>query len=669
MPRLIPTRFQVLNYRNFRDSGWIPLERITAFIGRNESGKSALLRALHKFNPSSGEAYDVQREFPRDLDPGNESIPVCRVEFELSQEFQGEIPQEHISGPAKVPEKVVVTHYYGGGALYEYIPEVDYEPLASENLWKEVAQWKNEIKEIATVDSTAFVSWLDELERTKRELRDLRDVRARAMLEEIRERFSDEHDKHITDPVFEVLCVNAVQFLDRLCGEAKKVSFRAALNKVIEDHLPVFVYLEDYEILKGTVDLDSFLVARADNPKPSAARTLNALFQHGGLDPQEIHDLGQGTEVDKDKRSNMLNKASLKLSERFSQWYGQRKYKIVLKADGQNFRIWVADDHLADVEIELEGRSKGFQWAFSVYVAFAAEAGSGDRDAVMLLDEPGLHLYPVAQQELVQFLSELSEATPVVYTTHSPFMVDGENVHRVRAITEGEDGYSRIEKDNWPEDITAIFPLWSAGGHAMILSFLQHKKNLLVEGITDSLYLNRLNAYCRNQEKPHLPSDTLITWCDGAPNVSLFVSLCLQQKVRPVVLLDGDQRGQGKAKSLLNKYYKAHREAVLTLNDYDPSVKNMAIEDLIGEKQILWALGEVLESTVKVTGGKKTDLVTRIKNAVGEKLPEDWKHQVATKLLSKWDSEQPPEDLLDRASTLFDLLKKGLDVVYPWRDA
>ena len=259
MPRLTPTRFQVLNYRNFRDSGWIPLERITAFIGRNESGKSALLRALHKFKPSSGEEYDVQREFPRDLDPGDELIPVCRVEFELSQEFRREIRQEHKSGPRNVPEKVVVTRYYGGGAFYEYIPEVAYEPLASENLWKKVAQWKAELKEIATVDSTAFVSWFDELERTKGELQDLRDVRAQAMLGEIRERFSDEHDKHITDPVFEALFVNAMQFLERLYGEAEKVSSRAALNMLIEDHLPVFVYLEDYEILKGTVDLDSFL--------------------------------------------------------------------------------------------------------------------------------------------------------------------------------------------------------------------------------------------------------------------------------------------------------------------------------------------------------------------------------------------------------------------------
>ena len=46
--KLIAKQFQVLNYRNIDDSGWIPLERVTAFVGRNESGKTALLKALHK---------------------------------------------------------------------------------------------------------------------------------------------------------------------------------------------------------------------------------------------------------------------------------------------------------------------------------------------------------------------------------------------------------------------------------------------------------------------------------------------------------------------------------------------------------------------------------------------------------------------------------------------
>jgi AAA15 family ATPase/GTPase len=59
-------RYRVENFRNINDSDWIPLERVTAFVGRNESGKTTLLKALHKFNPAMPEPYNPQREFPRD---------------------------------------------------------------------------------------------------------------------------------------------------------------------------------------------------------------------------------------------------------------------------------------------------------------------------------------------------------------------------------------------------------------------------------------------------------------------------------------------------------------------------------------------------------------------------------------------------------------------------
>src|SRR5258707_10419261 len=64
--KLVLSKFRVRNFRNIDDSGWIPVEPVTALVGRNESGKTALLKALHKFNPATEEPYNPQREFPRD---------------------------------------------------------------------------------------------------------------------------------------------------------------------------------------------------------------------------------------------------------------------------------------------------------------------------------------------------------------------------------------------------------------------------------------------------------------------------------------------------------------------------------------------------------------------------------------------------------------------------
>lgn len=64
------TRFRVQNFPNIDDSDWINVEKVTAFVGSNESGKTSLLRSLHKFNPATPEPYDAQRDFLRDQPSG-----------------------------------------------------------------------------------------------------------------------------------------------------------------------------------------------------------------------------------------------------------------------------------------------------------------------------------------------------------------------------------------------------------------------------------------------------------------------------------------------------------------------------------------------------------------------------------------------------------------------
>lgn len=99
--------FRVQNFRNIGDSGWIPLERVTAFVGRNESGKITLLKALHKFNPATPEPYNPQREFPRDRFTSDyengADWPVCSVIFYADEPIKSEI-SEILEGE-KAPKK------------------------------------------------------------------------------------------------------------------------------------------------------------------------------------------------------------------------------------------------------------------------------------------------------------------------------------------------------------------------------------------------------------------------------------------------------------------------------------------------------------------------------------------------------------------------------------
>jgi predicted ATP-dependent endonuclease of OLD family len=116
-------------------------------------------------------------------------------------------------------------------------------------------------------------------------------------------------------------------------------------------------------------------------------------------------------------RSLKLNSASRDLTRRFSEWFGrQRRHNIRYAVDGNYFRIWVSDNRQPHLDIELDSRSKGFQWYFSFYLVFLAESDKSHKDAILLLDEPGLHLHPTAQQELISFFDELAKGNTLIYT-------------------------------------------------------------------------------------------------------------------------------------------------------------------------------------------------------------------------------------------------------------
>ena len=134
---LTAKQFRVLNYRNIDDSGWIPLERVTAFVGRNESGKTALLKALHKFNPAIEEPYNAQREFPRDRFPDDfedngGDWPVCQVKFELSEEFRKKLEAE--LEDVDIPQKATLTRFYDDSLEFEYDTEIPEDKVNPDEL-------------------------------------------------------------------------------------------------------------------------------------------------------------------------------------------------------------------------------------------------------------------------------------------------------------------------------------------------------------------------------------------------------------------------------------------------------------------------------------------------------------------------------------------------------
>ena len=80
--------FRVRKYRNIQDSGEVELlDRLTCIVGKNQAGKTALLQALHRFNPRDADPYVLSREWPRGhrLERDLNEI-VCEVKFGMCPE-------------------------------------------------------------------------------------------------------------------------------------------------------------------------------------------------------------------------------------------------------------------------------------------------------------------------------------------------------------------------------------------------------------------------------------------------------------------------------------------------------------------------------------------------------------------------------------------------------
>lgn len=685
-------RFKVENFRNVDDSGWIPLERVTAFVGRNESGKTTLLKALHKFNPATPEPYNPQREFPRDRYTREfkdaADWPVCSVAFEIDEPLRKEI--ETILDGSDPPTEAICTKYYDGHLRIEFEPAVEGKTVEPASLIAALKTFASAARRLETPTPeqeeptqnlrTDLATWASGWEEKLRTHIDLRNQEGVTLLSTFRKDSEGRANPQTANMVEELQAA-----LDPVLSEAKKAPAADQVANFIKARLPVFIYFENYGILDSAIYFPRFLQDLTNVPDNPLIRTVNAMFKHVGLTAKEIAELGleeaqqeraQNRQPNaetiaqdqqrKEARAIKLNSASLDITKLFNSWYGQRRHTIEYQADGDYFRIWVADDRRPGVKIELEGRSKGFQWFFSFYLLFLVESAEGHIDAILLLDEPALHLHPTAQQELIAFFEKLSESNQLIYTTHSPFLIDGENLHRVRPITEDDSGHSRVSVEGWPKDRETIFPLQAAAGYAMVRGLFQHKQNVLVEGMSDYYYLHAFSQQCRRTKRSSLPDDIYITPCGGTKLVGHIASLFLGQQVRPLVLLDGDDAGRDRSDALMKELYVGHESAILMLdNVLDRSGEPVEIEDILGEEIMISAVNALLGKPLKLNDDdrKAGSLPSQIKAAAKRRsieLPDGWKASVAIQLVSAWavSSTALPAPVLDRAAALFGAIRE-----------
>lgn len=422
-------------------------------------------------------------------------------------------------------------------------------------------------------------------------------------------------------------------------------------------------------------------------PKEEAkARTLKVLFDFVDLSPEEIWELGKETPIPpnqrptdaqieesakkKRQREILLQSASAKLTEEFRAWWKQGDYRFRFQADGNHFRIWVSDDRRPE-EVELENRSTGLQWFLSFYLIFLVESEDAHEGTILLLDEAGLSLHPLAQKDLSAFFENLAQTNQLLYTTHSPFLVDPDHLDRVRKVYVGPDGRTKASPDLRAGEFTSPegksgYAVHAALGLSISDGLLQGCQSVIVEGPSDQRYLIAAKNYLIGQGRISPDRDIIFMPSGGASGMKAVVPLLGGRSGElPYVVLDSDGAGEGVAKNLADGLYRGAEDRVIRVGGL-LGLEGAEIEDLFPTEFLASVISRYLprpsgaeeefEEVVKA-GEPIVPQVEAYAAAQGIELDRGWKVEVAslakTRLLNARHDPIPGE-VADLWTQLFD---------------
>ena len=324
-----------------------------------------------------------------------------------------------------------------------------------------------------------------------------------------------------------------------------------AARKAVEDQLmtmmPQFVYFDDYSVMRGRIALED-LVARRDGggELDDADRVFLALLAVASI---EIENLRMQTSYEHLKAE--LESAAIGISDELFEFWKQNKQlrvdfdlSLANPADPPplnsgtilHTRIW---NERHRVSVPFDERSRGFVWFFSFLTYFSNLEEEMTNDLVLLLDEPGTNLHAMGQTDFMRFIEErLAAKHQVIYSTHSPFMVNLKKLSSVRLVEDLESGGTVISDDVLGNDSETVFPLQVALGHQMAQSLFLAPHVLMVSSPSDVIYLQTLGDAVAAAGGPRLDPRWTMVPVGGAENVPTFVSLLGEHHLTVAVLMD-----------------------------------------------------------------------------------------------------------------------------------
>lgn len=583
------TNVRITEFQSVKDSTEFEIGDVTCLVGKNESGKTAVLQALYRLNPiiEADDIFDATDDFPRR----------AVVDYKKAVKSGRREPAEVIRATYALEsdDTEAITGLFGTECLLDRDPVISLHKGYS----NEITYSNLKVDEDAALEHLVTSAGLSQ--PLTEEV--LEHGTAEAMVPALASAEQTEAVRELL-PVLQQIADGGVPAF--LC------------QHVLQERIPQFLYFDEYYQMRGQDNLDALRQRVRGQSLEHADYPLLGLLDLAGLDVNEL--------VETERTEALL--ASLEAAENqltqtaLTYWSQNRhlrmKFDIRPARPGDppgmtsGMNIWGRiHDTMHMVSTALGTRSRGFVWFFS-FLAWYSHLQREDKKLILLLDEPGLSLHAKAQEDLLRYFEkELKPNHQLLYTTHSPFMVDPTHFERVRIV---QDLSIEPNAEDLPEDkrgtkvITevldatpdSLFPLQGALGYEIHQTLFIGPNNLVVEGVSDLLYIQTISALLQEEGRVGLSAEWTITPVGGSDKVATFVALIgARSNLNVAVLIDYQKKDQQSIENLYKRKLLSKRK-VLTYADYVGS-NEADVEDMFDPDFYLKLVNGAFGSSVDLT--------------------------------------------------------------------
>jgi len=632
---------KIAKYKSYLETQVVSIEdKITTLVGKNESGKTAFLEAIAKFNYFEKDPkfqFDVTADYPRNelkkYQRDNEPVEVIKCTFEISDELLEEISDDLGADIFKIKSFSYGIKYDGNNTWYD----------------------------LSANEEVFFKNYIKEKEFSAEATEELKGIKSVKALESLFGTTQNEEVKKLYQELKK-------EYIDKAYKWDNVIKGYIAKN-YLEPNFPKFWYFDEYFSLPSRVNINRLQSNQTDAELTAEAlKTSKALFELAGIDIAKLVNAStfETFIAELEATSNEIT------DQIFEYWSTNEnleiKFEIETVKNPQNPNVIekVLDIRVRNtrhrVSLPLKNRSKGFNWFFSFIVWFSKIQSDGNKNFILLLDEPGLNLHASAQADLLRYIEDLAKEYQVIYTTHSPFMIDSNHLERVRTVYDSDAG-SIISSAIQEKDPDTLFPLQAALGYDIAQNLFISKNNLLVEGPADLLYLTIISSILESEKREGLKDSITIVPIGGMDKVASFISLLRGSKLNIVCLLDSfsDQKGKQRIDDLIKIKIIKDRN-VRYFDEFVKTTNGKAdIEDLFEKSEYLdlfnKSFTEYKDFAVTDLDNKLPNILQQINKLISK---DHFNHYRPANQLAKMsvDSKYFSKDTLNRFENMFKEINK-----------